>query len=1088
MSTHFFTNQPDNTLLEKFKGVFSETEVRLFDILVGFFRASGYFRLRPFFKDETKLRILVGIDIDKLVADAHRKGFDLFRIQNADLSDIFSNELRNDIQNAEYKADVETGMKQFIRDIAEGKVEIRIHQSKNIHAKIYIFRKQPESAHHGWGAVITGSSNLSEAGLSRNFEFNVELRNTDDIKFAVETFENLWQEGLPVSPDAIEIIEKETFLNDAFTPYEIYIKFLIEYFGAGVVFDPDAVGDLPPGFKKLDYQVDAVMDGFRKLQKHNGFFLADVVGLGKTVIAVMIAKKFYQSNGEHTRTLIVVPPQVEKSWRETVRLFDLRNVDFVTNGSLHKVKKGADFHAPDEYDLIIVDEAHKFRSDYADMYDKLQTLCKTPRKRHGILDNPNLPPPSKKIILVSATPLNNKPEDIRNLVYLFQDAKQSTLEVGNLQHFFAKKIEEYKAAKKEEDPKVMLNRVKTIYQSIREKIIQPLVVRRTRTDLTATEQYRKDLEKQNIHFPEILPPRPVYYELEPELEKLYDKTVIYLTQTLQYARYKAIGYLKPEHKKEYKTADKISNELAAIMRTLLIKRLDSSFYAFRQSLMRYREANRAMLTMFENGRIYIAPQAKVTEFIDKGEEEELVAILNNNPELYQTKFVYTPDDFEGTYWEQIKDDDATLQELCSLWENTEADPKLDCFVQKMETELFGEQNREGKLIVFSESKDTTRYLFEALTQRTRYRIMSVDSSDRKSKMEAIRANFDANIPPENQKNDFDILITTEVLAEGVNLHRSNSIVNYDTPWNSTRLMQRIGRVNRIGTLAPVILIYNFYPTGKVENDLELKRKAILKLQAFHEALGEDSQIYSEDEEFNSFGLFEKIEEPDEKDERLDYLMNLRKLKEQNPELFARIAAMPQRARCARKYTVLKNQSFVFLKNERREGFYLVQPNGEITELTFLEAAKQLSCEPGEKGFPLPNGHHEHVQAAYARFTQIAIRETQAEEMTDLKPGPNETKAINLLAALKKSSFATEAAKLTIDKGLELVTKGVFAKLTKELAAIYQRQSKDTTARNIHYLLDEVVALVRSYPDLRQKNEQDPQSALPRIVISESFIG
>ena len=178
--------------------------------------------------------------------------------------------------------------------------------------------------------------------------------------------------------------------------------------------------------------MDAVTSGFRLLEKHGGFFLADVVGLGKTMIATLIAKKFFFYNGfpEHrSHTLIVVPPAVEDSWRETAReQFRLDNCDIITNGSLHKVKH------PEKYDLVIVDEAHKFRNDTAEAFDELQRICKSPT-RHFLPDGSRA---SKRVILVSATPLNNRPDDIRNLISLFQDLKDSTLSIANLQHFFAR--------------------------------------------------------------------------------------------------------------------------------------------------------------------------------------------------------------------------------------------------------------------------------------------------------------------------------------------------------------------------------------------------------------------------------------------------------------------------------------------------------------------------------------------------------------------------------------------------------------------------------------------------------------------------
>lgn len=183
---------------------------------------------------------------------------------------------------------------------------------------------------HKSGSVITGSSNLTDAGLgtreTANYEFNVLLRDFEDVKFATAEFEKLWKESVSILPKEIGGLKKETFLNDEFTPYEIYIKFLIEYFGKSIEFDPSSVSDLPKGFMRLTYQVDAVNQGFELLRRHNGFFLADVVGLGKTVVAARIAKKFFYTNGypSHvSRVLVVVPPALKDNWQETLDQFGL---------------------------------------------------------------------------------------------------------------------------------------------------------------------------------------------------------------------------------------------------------------------------------------------------------------------------------------------------------------------------------------------------------------------------------------------------------------------------------------------------------------------------------------------------------------------------------------------------------------------------------------------------------------------------------------------------------------------------------------------------------------------------------------------
>lgn len=1081
MSTKFFTNEEENTLLTKLEGVFHHRNIYYFDALVGFFRASGYFRIRKFIGKVSKIRILVGINIDRLVFEAHEKGLE-FGQDEKQTRDGFLERLREDIQDAEYRKDIEDGMIQFITDLSDKKIEIKVHPSKNIHAKVYIFREEKEHE-HGYGAVITGSSNLTDAGLARNFEFNVELRDNEDIKFAKDTFDKLWNEAKPISPDFISEMKKDTYLNDQFSPFEINMKFLIEYFGSNVNYDPNSVSDLPSGYQKLKYQGDAVSDGFNKMMKHNGFFLADVVGLGKTVVALQIAKKFYYANGfpnHRSKILIITPPAIEDNWEKTARDFGLSDaVTTITNGSLHKIRY------PEDFDLVIVDEAHKFRTDTADMYRELQNICKTNRKKIGPLEEA-----PKKVILVSATPLNNKPEDIANLIYLFQDAKDSTLEIANLRHFFSALIDRYKDLKHEQDVKFVQNEVKKIYDEIRTKVLQSIIVRRTRTDLRNSEDYLKDIHDQKIVFPAVKKPEPIYYQLDSILDELYDRTITALKDPqkgLKYYRYQAIAFLKSEKKQKYQSADLISRQLAVIMKTLLVKRIDSSFFAFKQSLKRFADANKAMLKMVANDRIYIAPDLKVSEYILSDREDELIELINKESESDPRIETCAANDFEDDFIQGLQHDQQILSELIPKWDQVIQDPKLDEFVHRLQTELFDTgRNQDGKLVVFSESLETTNYLREELAKRINKRVICVDSQNRRETMPMIQANFDANIPIKEQRNDFDIVISTEVLAEGVNLHRSNIIVNYDTPWNATRLMQRIGRVNRIGSTAAHIHIYNFYPTAKVDSDIELKKKALMKLQAFHSALGEDSQIYSTEEEFESFGLFDKNVEEDA-DEQLGYLMKLRKFKAENPEQFKNIKNMPLRARVGRKNQELKHSTISFIRNKRRDAFYLIHPEGQIEPVSFIQAANYFQATSEEKAVSLHDRHHEHIGAALHSFREEMHLEKAKYHAVDVTLGPNEKRALMFLDAMSKLDIAGKEEQALIGQAKEAIRLGKFQNLHRDLNKL-QKSSK--TVKHV-FVLEKLMHILNSFPlttdfEVKPSHEVVMETAMPEIIISESF--
>lgn len=1084
MGTNFFTNEKENTLLEKIEGVFKYRKVHFFDALVGYFRASGYFRIRKFIQQTPKIRILVGINVDKLTYQANRQGL-LFNPSEEKTQEEFFDEIKRNIQEAKYDKEVEDGMYQFIEDIMTGRITMRIHPKQNIHAKIYIFREEVYHP-HGYGSVITGSSNLTEAGLEKNFEFNVELRYDDDIQFATETFEKLWAESVEIDISHIEKIKRESYLNPDFTPYEVYLKFLLEYFGKSIDFDPNSVSDLPNGYKKLSYQIDAVNDGYAKMMKHNGFFLSDVVGLGKTVVSALIAKKFFFSNGfpaYRSHTLIIVPPAMQASWEATLSEFKLDNFKVITNGSLHKIQN------PELYDLIIVDEAHKFRSDTASMYTELQKLCKTQAKHYdGSLHD-------KKVILVSATPLNNKPEDIANLVYLFQDSKDSTLEEGNLQKFFREQIDRYNKLKKQKNISLIAEEIKAIYERIRVKVVEPLTVRRTRTDLMENDAYKQDLLKQGIQFPEVKAPCKIYYQLDDRLDDLYDKTIMYLSDQnngLQYYRYQAIKYLKPDKKNKYKKADMISVQLAKIMKTLLVKRIDSSFYAFKQSLKRYYNANQIMLNMFEKGTIYIAPNLKVNELLSEDKEEDLIKLIEEARDTDPTIEICTPNDFVVGFKDGIEADNKILKELVKLWDEVDSDPKLDIFIDYLKTRLFDKEiNQEGKLVIFSESKETTKYLSDSLRENGFDHILTVQSDNRDTQMPILLANFDANYKGE-KKNDFNIVISTEVLAEGVNLHRANVIVNYDTPWNSTRLMQRIGRVNRIGSSAKAIYIFNFLPTSKVNNDIELEKKAKMKLFAFHAALGEDSQIYSTDETPESFGLFDKnIDE--ERDEKLRYLMWLRQLKAENPDLIKHINKLPLRARVGRKSKLLPGSTIVFIRNKRRDAFTFIRANGDVEDLTFLEAAKEFEARIDEKSIPLHAKHHEQVAKAIEIFASMEKESQVAKRKVNPSQGPNEKKALIYLDGFTNIPDISDQELDLIEKAKIAITTGKFQQLQRDINKL-RTATKKTPVKPV-VLLEQLIKIISAYPlEHIQDNTGDKYTQqgkitdefTPEIIISESF--
>lgn len=1103
MNTNFFTNEGDNTLLRKFNGAFENiANLYAFHAVVGYFRSSGYFAIRKHLLKLPEVKILVGIDVDKICADAKRRGM-MFFGDGERSRDEFIKWTRLDIQQADYSKDVENGIMDFLEDIISGKLKIRIHNTKKLHAKIYIFLPAGFNEYTG-GEVITGSSNLTDNGLGNkddaNYEFNVALRAYEDVQFAENEFQRLWEQGEEILPIDVERIKQKTHLGQLYSPFEIYVKLLIEYFDKNIDYDPDTVGDLPPSFKKLSYQVDAVNQGYQMLLDHNGFMLADVVGLGKTVIAAMVAKRFLISNGTmSTKILVVYPPHLEKNWRDTFGLFKIdKHVKFVSNGSLHKILNATNGYWPKEdYDLVLVDESHKFRNHKSQMFNNLQAICKSPRAVEG-----NVPGLRKKVILISATPLNNRPEDIYYQLLLFQDARRSTLPVTNLQSFFAPIIREYKeimaSAKLTGKPEI--NRLRSIYGLIRVKVIESITVRRTRTDIEKYPDYKKDLEEQGIKFPDIADPRAIEYFLDEELSDLFLRTIICLIDSnrIGYFRYRAIEFLLPEIQEKYYTqAERASKTLAHIMMVQMVKRLESSFFAFKNSLFRFMTSTERMIEMFERGKIFVAPDLKINELMDKDwSDEDIEELIWTMSEEDSRNQVFTPGDFKPEFFHDLKNDFENIKAIYEEWMNVEEDPKFDRFLHLLNTDLLRKDiNPTGKLVVFSESKETAKYLETKLHENGFGRILNVSSDNRKQIFEDILANFDANYS-KPYRYDYDVLITTEVLAEGINLHRANILVNYDTPWNASKLMQRLGRVNRIGSIAAVIYHYAFYPSSQSDKLINLYNNAYIKLQSFHTAYGEDSRIYTTQEVLEEVKLHTRGQK-EEEDKRLIYLRFIRDFKTDHEAEFRRIQKLPMKARTGRSALLAQKDgaegnSFVFMKSPYKLEFYRIHRNQKVEALSFIHAVEFFEATVHEVAEHLPDFHHGHIKLAEHFFEQELVA-SSSDAISGEKSDVTSNLAKKYLRSLRSES-TDEKLRGALTELINLLEKGTITSLPDEIKKLKQKADKsDLKLHQIHALIMKIaLKYLNTTPDVDDDDMKD-MPELPsfitqkaEIIISETF--
>ena len=1097
--SNFFTNKNGNTLMKEFEGILQHNQnIKNLDAAVGFLRASGYFSLRPFLDNINRVRILIGIDVDKYIAQAANQGRIFFGAEE-EVREECLRKIRRDIESSNYKKEVEDGMFQMIQDLIDGKLELRAHPSKKIHAKLYILYPD-DFNQYSQGVAITGSSNLSGNGLGisedKQYEFNVKLDRYDDVKFAKDEFEQLWKEaeGCAITAEDVKASVDRTYLKGDVKPYDLYIKMLMEYFSDRVLAtDDNNPFDMPEGYTKYDYQMDAVVEGYQKLIRYDGFFLADVVGLGKTVIATMIAKKFLIENGrDKTKILVVYPPAVEQNWKATFKDFGIdKYAKFVTNGSLSKVldEENYNYWNADEYDLILVDEAHKFRSHTTSAFEQLQEICKMPRIEQG-----NIPGYKKKVMLISATPMNNTPADIYNEIQLFQDPRRCTIDgVANLTAFFSPLIKEFQQLRK--DPNFDVTQFKKLAEHVRDRVIKPLTVRRTRTDIESVARYNKDVNG----FPKVERPNASSYELNEHLADLFESAMQTLDKELTYARYQAIAYLNPEVSNGlYDNAELISRSLAGIRKNGLVKRLESSFYAFQVSLSNFRQANQNMLDMFNRDKVFIAPDLDINNLLESGyTDEEIEEKLNAKAEDNPKNSVFKAEDFEPEFIEMLQSDQDTLERMCKAWEKiTDADDsKFAKFNELLKHELFKEdRNSEQKLVVFSESVDTVKYLERRINRKD----VLVISADNRSKLfKTIRENFDANY--KTKLNDYNIILTTDVLAEGVNLHRANVIVNYDTPWNSTRLMQRIGRVNRIGSASKHIYNYVFYPSREGNREINLNQIALSKIQTFHSTFGEDNQIYSQQEilDRDLTKLFDEgmKRQKEEANQELPFYEELRTLYKTNRREYNRIEKLSLRSRTGReKRTVegvtLSGDTLVFLKTNFRKVFFLVSETAK--ELSVLDALKYFKASTEELPVERIEQHHKHINMALQKFRAMRDEEMRAQETsqdTQATLGAQVSTAVSLLNNFIREIDDNELY-LKVVQLKTLAERGVITYIPKRLQRIQKdlRRTSGKSRMTHDEALAEIIEMAKKYSAyyMAQESQLNEQETNAEIILSESF--
>lgn len=1017
----FFTNEPERDLYSRFS-VILKSNTQFFDVLVGYFRTSGFFRLREALDGVEKIRILVGLNVDRFTVkliDRVKDEIQYTSVSAKEGQEIVAEEIEKEFEQSETTEYVEKGVRVFIEWLKSGKLEMRMYTEAPIHAKVYIMRKDPDKVPDMYGSVITGSSNFSEAGLRNNLEFNVELKDSADVQFALDRFETLWAKSVDIRDTYINTVENHTWLRDDITPYYLYLKTLYEFFKEEINADKENFQTLlPEGYMRLQYQIDAVMQARQRLEAYNGVFISDVVGLGKTYICAMLANSFNRNSYK----LIICPPVLVDYWRGVLQEFDVSRCDVESLGKLDKIiAKGTD-----KYQYVFVDEAHRFRNSGTDSFTDLHQICR-----------------GKKVILISATPINNYTSDIENQLYLFQNKQSGTINgIRNLDGFFRgldANLHKYPKGSPE-----YMQQLRANSEIIRDRLLREVMIRRTRSEIA--KYYETDLLKQGLTFPKVGKPEPVIYAFDEQTDEAFTETIEDI-KVFKYARYTPLLYLKD--KKKYATLLAGQHNMGGFMKGVLVKRLESSFYAFKKTLSRFIESYERFIEMYDSGTVYVGKYKNLYDMLDSGDDEKLLYLIEQG-DLWK----FQSEEFSSAFIRDLRVDLAQLKTWQSLWNRIKIDPKLVEFKNELTTNPV---MKGKKVIVFTESTETAEYLYDALYDLYNGRIVYYSGKSSASAKVEIEDSF--NPKNKGKNNDkYDLLITTDVLAEGINLHRANVLVNYDLPWNPTRIMQRVGRINRVGTEFERIYVYNFFPTAQSKRQMPLEERILEKLQAFHDTLGEDIKYLSDQEDVSPKKLFSDLnqdldDDGESNNPELAYLAVIRQIRDDDPKLFEMIKRIPKKCKAGKHSTDVQGEDTIsFIRKGALKTFYRFGQNDPV-QLTFMEAIKFIESSPDEPKIHVGSAYYSQLAANEAAFDSMVI----ADEMVSIeKPmlTGNDAKVIRLLKALKGEPRLTDDQEAIIDLLISRWENGeIPAKIAKD---VLKKSAVTTDTLELYY---EIMKLV-----------------------------
>ncbi|MFG1913006.1 helicase-related protein [Kribbella sp. NPDC048928] len=760
-------------------------------------------------------------------------------------------------------------LQQLRAQLASGAVQMKVFTNAPLHGKTYIFHAPGNPYLEKRGYV--GSSNLTAAGFYKNLELNIDVVDAQATGLLAGWFEDRWNDrfSLKITAEIIDLIEDSWASEQQPTPYEVYLKVCHSLSedareGMGYV--------LPPSMQNLllDYQETAVRTLARRIVRRGGTMLGDVVGLGKTLTAVATALMLEAA--EDYTTLVLCPKNLERMWEEHLERYELTGARVIpysmADKKLSELKR---FH------LVICDESHNLRNNTTKASEAIREYV----RRNG-----------SKVLLLTATPYNLAFADVANQIGLYIDDDedlgiQPTVALGKDATLADKvdgKITTLAAFRRSEEPEDwkrlmsdhLVRRTRSFVKRTAKK------ERVTRPDGTVAEQeYLQFANGQRFHFPtRVAKPLSHSFSADDPARLMEDDDTLDAIRDLTLPRYRLADYDDPKAPHSEQDAKILADirsgrgNVSGFVRVGLFKRLSSSGHSFILSLQRQRARNELFTYAIDQGLDVPLGSFSDHQFIVSDRELDDETDLHGSMETRYnelqrklpaaTKWLSTKV-FKKTLRKDLERDNRILTGLLERfgsWDSSK-DSKVNALVDLLRAEHPGE-----KVLVFTEYVDTAEYVAEALQESGIENVGLASGQTEDAAGIARRFSPDSNRLPGEEgaraeiENPIDVLVATDVLSEGQNLQDSHIVVNYDLPWAIIRIIQRAGRVDRVGQKAEEVFIY-LITHEKVEQATRLRHRIRQRLGDNAAAFGSDERFFGDEDEINILDDLYKGNVPDE---------------------------------------------------------------------------------------------------------------------------------------------------------------------------------------------------------------------------------